>query len=183
MMKQINLNPVKPSLKIFRLLEKKGLIKTFKPTAKTLQTRTKTGAVDILYTSRKCYGAHRLMCIGKRTKSVQLCWHRDNEDFLFLNPQNNDYQKLYLVFALDKIYTFLAKLKNGKLTAKDFIAVEIPYNNPYFSFFTVLKNAVHCEVAADEQKQHPVFFVTESSGLKNNKIVHKDIKFCICEAD
>lgn len=182
-MKQINLNPVKPSVKIFSLLEKKGLIKTFKPTAKTLQTRTKTGAVDILYTSRKCYGAHRLMCIGKRTKSVQLCWHRDNEDFLFLNPQNNDYQKLYLVFALDKIYTFSAKLRNETLTGKDFTALEIEYNNPNFSFFTVLKNTVHCEVVADQKKQHPVFFVTESSDLKNNKIVHKDIKFSIFGAD
>lgn len=180
-MKTIIINPVKPSARVFQFLEKKGLIKTLKPTKKSIETKTKTGTVDILYTSRNCYGGHRLMCIGKRTKFIRFCYHKDNEDFLFLNPQNTDYQKLYLVFALDKIYTFLAKFKNENLTNKDFMALEIQYNNPNFSFFTLLKNTVHCEVVADEDKQHPVFFVTESSKLKNNKIVHENIKFSICE--
>ncbi len=179
-MKKIIIKPVKPSAEVFRMLEKKGLIRTLKPTKKCVETKTKTGTVDILYTARNCYGGHRLMCIGKRTKFVQFYYHKDNEDFLFLNPQNTDYQKLYLVFAKDKIYTFSAKLRNETLTGKDFTALEIEYNNPDFSFFTVLKNTVHCEVVADENKQHPVFFVTESSKLKNNKIVHKNIKFSVC---
>ena len=176
---QIMLKPVKASIKIFKYLEKKGLISVLKPTDKAIKTRTKTGTVDILYTSNKRFGSHRLMCIGKRTKKVQLCYHFDNEDFIFINPLKIDYQKLYLVFALDKIDVFSKKLSKSLLNKKDFIAVEIVYNDPNLSFFTMLKKTVHCEVVKDEDKQHPVFFVTESSNLKNNKIKHKDFSISV----
>jgi hypothetical protein len=176
---QITLKPVKSNKKIFNFLEKKGLISVLKPTDKAFNTRTKTGTVDILYTSKKSFGSHRLMCIGKRTKKVQLCYHLDNEDLIFLNPQNVDYQKLYLVFALDKTDVFFKKLTENSLTKKDFIAVEIVYNDPLLSFFTILKKTVHCEVVKDEDKQHPVFFVAESSCLKNNKIKHKDLNIIV----
>lgn len=178
---QIILKPVKSSIKVFNFLEKKGLISVIKPTDKAIKTRTKTGTVDILYTSNKKFGSHRLMCIGKRTKKVQLCYHSDNEDFMFINPSNADYQKLYLVFALDKIDVFNKKLSGNLLSNKDFVAVEIVYNNPELSFFTMLKKTVHCEVVKEEDKQHPVFFVAESSDLKNNKIKHKDLKIFVGE--
>jgi hypothetical protein len=176
---QITLKPVKSSIKVFNYLQKKGLISVLKPTDKAIKTRTKTGTVDILYTSNKRFGSHRLMCIGKRTKKVQLCYHFDNEDFIFINPSNIDYQKLYLVFALDKIGVFSKKLSKNLLNEKDFIAVEIVYNDPNLSFFTLIKKTVHCEVVKDEDKQHPVFFVTESSGLKNNKLKHKDLTIAV----
>ncbi len=178
---QITLKPVKSSIKVFNYLEKKGLISVLKPTDKAVKTRTKTGTVDILYTSNKKFGSHRLMCIGKRTKKVQLCYHFDNEDFIFINPANVDYQKLYLVFALDKIDVFTKKLSKNLLSKKDFIALEIVYNDPKLSFFTMLKKTVHCEIVKDEDKQHPVFFVAESANLKNNKIKHKDLKIFVGE--
>ena len=178
---QITLKPVKSSTKVFKYLEKKGLISVLKPTDKALKTRTKTGTVDILYTSNKRFGSHRLMCIGKRTKKVQLCYHFDNEDFIFINPGNIDYQKLYLIFALDKIDVFSKKLSKNLLSSKDFVAVEIIYNDPSLSFFTMLKKTVHCEVVKDEDKQHPVFFVAESSCLKNNKIKLKDLNIIVGE--
>ena len=71
-------------------------------------------------------------------------------------------------------------MKNDELKNSDFITVKIMYNNIKFSFFTVLKNTVHCEITMEnDKKQHPVFFVSESSDLKNNKIVHKNLKFFI----
>lgn len=178
-MKTINLTPVKSSVKVFNMLEKKGLIRTFKPTEKALSAKTKTGTVDILYTSKKEFAAHRLMCIGKRTRNIQFCYHQDNEDFIFLNPLNIDFEKLFLVFAFDKIDVFLKKLSKDSLKSGDFLALEVVYNDPSLSFFTMLKKTVHCEVALNENKQHPVFFVTESSELKNNKIAHKNIQFVI----
>jgi len=176
---QTILKPVKASVKIFGYLEKKGLISVLKPTDKAIKTMTKTGTVDILYTSRKSFGSHRLMCIGKRTKKTQLCYHLDNEDLMFINPGNIDYQKLYLVFALDKMEIFSKKLSENLLSKKDFVAIEIVYNDPKLSFFTVLKKTVHCEVVKDEDKQHPIFFVAESSNLKNNKIKHKDLNIVV----
>lgn len=176
---QITLKPVKSCEKVFNYLEKKGFISRLKPTKKTINTRKRTGVVDILYTSNKNFGSHRLMCIGKRNKKVQMCYHIDNEDLIFLNPSNIDYQKLYIIFALDKIDTFSKKLSKNILTSKDFLAVEIVYNDPNLSFFTMLKKTVHCEVVKDEDKQHPIFFVAESSNLKNNKIKHKDLKIVV----
>lgn len=177
----ITLRPVKSSMEVFNYLEKKGFVARLKPTKKAVDTRTKTGTVDILYTSNKNFGSHRLMCIGKRDKKVQMTYHLDNEDLIFLNPSNVDYQKLYIVFALDKIDIFSKKLSKNILTSKDFMAVEIVYNNPNLSFFTILKKTVHCEVVKDEDKQHPIFFVAESSNLKNNKIKHKDLKIVVGE--
>lgn len=179
-MQNITLKPQKSTKQLFDLLEKKKLIKTFKPTKKTVTTTKRNGCVDILYTSRKSFGAHRFMCIGKKNKKVQLCYHLDNEDLFFLNPQNSEYAKLYLVFSLDKIKTFSKKLKEESLKDKDFITVEVCFNDPNLSFFSVLKGTVHCEIV-DEQdlRQHPVFFVSESSELKNNKIKHNNIKFLI----
>ncbi len=176
-MKSIKLKPVKPSAEVFKSLEKKGLIRTIKPTPKALETKTKTGAVDILYTSKSSFGAHRLMCIGKRNKTVQLCHHSDNEDFMFLNPSQIDFDALYLVLAVDKFEVFCKKLSKNALKDKDFVTLEAVYDDPRFSFFTMLKGTVHCEVVKDEGKHHPVFFVAESSKLKNNKISHKDIQF------
>ena len=98
-----------------------------------------------------------------------------------INPLNLNYQTLYLVFALDKIDVFIKKLSKNLLSSKDFVAVEIVYNDPNLSFFTMLKKTVHCEVVKDEDKQHPVFFVAESSNLKNNKIKHKDLKIFVGE--
>ena len=43
---QITLKPVKSSAKVFKYLEKKGLISVLKPTDKALKTRTKTPATD-----------------------------------------------------------------------------------------------------------------------------------------
>ena len=178
---QITIKPIKSSIKVLSFLERKGLISILRPTDKALKTRTKTGTVDVLYTSNKNFGSHRLMCIGKRTKKVQLCYHLDNEDFMFIKPSNIDYQTLYLVFAIDKVDTFNRKLSKNLLSNKDFIAVEIVYNDPNLSFFTLLKKTVHCEVVKDEDKQHPVFFVAESSKLKNNKFKHKDLKIFVGE--
>ena len=178
---QITLKPIKSSAKIFNYLEKKGLISILKPTTKAIKTRTKTGTVDILYTSNKRFGSHRLMCIGKRTKKIQFCYHLDNEDFLFINPAKIDYQKFYLIFALDKVETFNKKLSKNLLSSKDFVAIEVVYNDPNLSFFTMLKKTIHCEVVKDEDKQHPVFFVAESSNLKNNKIKHKNLKIFVGE--
>jgi len=178
-MKRIKLNPVKSSEKVFEALEKKGLIKRLNPTSKALETRTKTGAVDILYTSKSSSGPHRLMCIGKRNKIVQLCHHFDNEDFMFLNPSKIKFDQLYVVFAKDKIDVFCKKLSKNILKDKDFITLEAVYNDPCFSFFTMLKGTVHCEIVKDNGRQHPVFFVGESSKLKNNKIEHKNMQFII----
>ncbi len=173
MKKEIILKPVKASTKLFDILEEKKLIRTLKPTKKAIETRTKTGAVSRIYTSNPKFGTHALMCVGKRTTGIRLSWHEDNEDIILLNPLNLKFKNLYLIISLLKKTDFLKKFNAGALCAKDLLAVEMKFNDPKLSFFTILKNTVHCEVTDNEKGQHPVFFVSEPSNLKDNKLTTK----------
>jgi hypothetical protein len=112
--------------------------------------------------------------IDKRSTVVELNWHEDNEDLILLNPTGLRYKPLYFILALDRHPVFARKLAAGRLTARDFLALELPYNEPATCFFTVLKGAVHCEVTTAGPGQHPVFFVTEPSGLACRNLQLKD---------
>ncbi|MCL1971399.1 MAG: hypothetical protein FWG57_00190 [Endomicrobia bacterium] len=174
MKKEILLEPQKVSLSLFTALEKLKLIKLIRPAKKTLETKTKTGTVSKFYVSSAKSGAHSLMSVGKRTQDIKLSWHGDNEDFLLINPLNLKFKKLYLIISYLKKTAFLKKLTARKISKKDFAAIELEFNNPRLSFFIMLKNTVHCEITDNSKGQHPVFFVTEPSGLESNKIKMKN---------
>jgi hypothetical protein len=178
MKKEIVLNPVKASLKLFKELEKKKLIRLLRPTEKTVNTKTKTGAVSKFYVSSKKFGTHTLMCVGKRTLDIRLSYHDDNEDFVLINPLGLKFKKLYLVLSFFKGAQFIKKFLSKKLEKKDLIAIELEFDNPQLSFFTMLKGSVHCEITDASKGQHPVFFVSEPSRLKDNKLTRSlyDIK-------
>jgi len=171
--KKIILKPVKAAEALFEDFEKRKLIKLLRPSKAAIETRTKTGAVSRFYTSRKEFGAHTLMSVGKRTTEIRLSYHGDNEDFILLNPLGLKFKKLYLVVSFLKKNDFLKKFVSGKLGEKDLTAVELEFNNPKLSFFTMLKHTVHCEVTDNSEGQHPVFFVSEPSALKDNKLSRK----------
>ena len=173
MKKEIILKPLKASETLLEGFEKKKLIKLLRPSKATIETRTKTGAVTRFYTSRKEFGAHTLMSVGKRTTEIGLSYHEDNEDFILLNPLGLKFKKLYLIISFLKKSDFLRKFNSGKLGEKDLAAVELEFNNPKLSFFTMLKHTVHCEVTDKSEEQHPVFFVSEPSALKDNKLSKK----------
>ncbi len=169
----IALTPKKASSILMSDLEKRKLIKLIYPPRAAIETKTKTGTVSRFYTSNIKFGTHTLLCIGKRSTNIKLSWHEDNEDFLLINPLNVKFKKLYLIVALLKQKEFVKKFSAGKITQKDLTAVELEFNNPKLSFFTMLKNTVHCEVTENADGQHPVFFVSEPSNLKDNKLSSK----------
>jgi hypothetical protein len=169
MKKTIILKPVKASLKLFEELEKKKILRLFRPTEKAANAKTKTGVVSRLYSSSEKSGTHSLICVGKRTREIRLSYHDDNEDFILLNPLNLKFKKLYLVLSWLKKTKFLKKFYSGKLKDEDLTTAELEFNNPALSFFTMLKGSVHCEVTDGAKGRHPVFFVSESSRLKDNK--------------
>jgi hypothetical protein len=174
MKKEIFLKPQNASLKLFNELEKRKLVRLMRPTKKTVETKTKTGAVSRFYNSSPKYGSHTLLCVGKRSVAIKMCFHEDNEDFLLLNPTGLKFKNLYLIISLLKKNDYLKKLNSGKISAADFIAVKTNFNDPETSFFTMIKNTVHCEITDDAHGQHPVFFISEPSCLKNNKINNKN---------
>jgi hypothetical protein len=174
MKKEILLKPEKVSLSLFLRLEKKKLIRLIRPLKKTIETRTKTGAAERFYTSRSKHGSHTFMSVGKRTEDIKLSCHDDNEEFLLINPLNLKFKKLYLIVSYLKKKDFLKKSESAALSSKDFAALELEFNNPALSFFIMLKDTIHCEMTDKSEGQHPVFFVTEASRLKDNKIRMKN---------
>jgi len=178
-MKTIKIKQLKASAKTFSFLEKKGLIKVVRPTSKILGTRTETGAVDVFYRSDEKFGGHSLLGVGKRNTEIESSFHPDNEDLVLLNPGKKNYKPLFLILSFLKKRGFLEKLRRGELGNSDFAAVRLEFNDPRTMFFTVLKDAVHCEITVPGRGQHPVFFVTEPSKLAMNRVVTDRYKFLL----
>ena len=57
------------------------------------------------------------------------------------------------------------KAKNDTLTTNDILALELVYNNPKLSLFTMLKGTPHCEITKEDLGKPPIFFVTEPTNL------------------
>ena len=178
-MKTIKIKTAKASTGTLAALEKRGLIKVLKPTPKVQNTRNKTGAVDILYRSSAKHGGHSLLAVGKRNTEIEFSFHPDNEDLIHINPGRVKYKPLYFIVSLLKAGAFLKALKNETLSPRDFTALEIPFNDPRASIFTVLKNTVHCEITLPGKGQHPVFYVTEPAKLKMNHVRTNKYRFII----
>jgi len=110
------------------------------------------------------YGGHKLLSVG-----VNVVWpklfhiHPDKEDvFLFSSEKT---KPLYFIFAYDSLNIFKEKLCTKTLNENDFIIVEMVYNNPKFSYFTVNANVLHGEYTISGKGKNPVFFVTEPTDL------------------
>jgi hypothetical protein len=155
----------KATEKLFKKLERHGLVRRLLPTRKALSTRTATGTVDKVYKSSPRSGVHGLYCVGKRATSIRLRYHKDNEEFLLVKPPAKRYKTMYLIVAWDRYTALQKKVRSGKVSAKDFVAIECVYNDPLTSFFSMNKYTVHDEVTCGGAGQHPIFFVTESAGL------------------
>ena len=169
-MKTIFIKTAKNAKKALALLEKKGLVRVLRPSAKALNTRTETGAVDVLYRGDKRFGGHCLMGVGKRNTEIEFSFHPDNEDIILLKPASRKYKPLFFVASLLRSGEFSGALAEGRLAVKDLLAVKLEYNNPETMFFTVLKDTVHCEITVPGPGQHPVFFVSEPSKLGMNRV-------------
>jgi len=163
MNKSIVLKPIKASARLFRMLEKRGLIIPFMPTKNVMRAgKGEYTLVDTLYSTAPRYGTHKLICVAKNETRIRLTAHPDNEDFIIIDMDRNKFKPLYLVIALHTEKVLEKKVRAGTLSAKDVLAVELAYNAPT-SAFTLLKGVPHCEVTLPGRGRPPVFFVTEPS--------------------
>ncbi|MBN2143739.1 MAG: hypothetical protein JW774_03850 [Candidatus Aureabacteria bacterium] len=169
-MPELRLKPVMITSSILDRLEKKKLIRTFKPTSRVLQPTTTTGIVDLIYSSDPRYGSHKLICIGKNATRISLTTHPDNEEFLILNQSQHKFRPLFLIIGLNTKKELEQKAKRGKLSSRDFMALKLKYNDYKTSLFVMLKGTVHCEVTVPGKQKHPVFFVTEPANLNATKL-------------
>ena len=173
-MTTISIKPKKLTPAVLKMLQKKGLVKTFTPSKKLMAK--KGPAIDLFYATDIKYGSHKLICVKKGDVDIELNWHTDNEDVIAINPLDIKYKPMYFIVSLHKKDRFKALVKQRKLKSKDILALEVEFNNPKVCVFTVLKGAVHCEVTKKGRGADPVFFVTEPTNLVMETADMKDIK-------
>ncbi len=166
MKKILRLKSQKISEKILKDLESKGLIKTLSAPVEVLNCNLPKGMVKTIYTTKEEYGSHKLICVKCNSSEINLNSHPDNEEFLMFNNSDLVFNPLYIIIALEKNNILQKKIKNCTLTADDFIVLELKYNDPRVSIFTMLKGTCHCEFTFPGKGISPVFFVTEPSRLE-----------------
>jgi hypothetical protein len=182
-MKTIALKPVKATKKLLEKLEKRGLITTLKFPKACVKSASSRGKVEQLYETAPRFGAQKLICVGKRDLEIRMSVHGDKEELLMINTTGMQFKPLFLIIALDKIGVFRKKIRNGTLGARDVMAVELRYNDPATSIFTMNGGVPHCEVTLPGRGQHPVFFVTEPVKLNYAEIPTPGMKLelkCSC---
>jgi len=90
----------------------------------------------------------------------------ENEIVMMWDPAE-EFRPLYFVFALHKKNEYLNRLESGKISAEDYVAIRVPYNDPEYSSFIVWNETVHCELTNSRNPDltYPSFFVLEPDPL------------------
>ena len=166
MLSALKLKPVNVTSKILARLERRGLIMTFKPTARALRVGEGSCVVDKIYSTSPKLGTHKLICVGKNETKIILTTHPDNEDFFILNPAKYVFKPLYLIIGIIGRRELERKARLGRLAVRDFLSLRLKYNDPGTCAFTMLKNTPHCEITSAGRGRAPVFFVTEPNDFK-----------------
>ncbi len=148
----------------FRLLERRGLIRTLAPTARVRRSKKGRGAAEAVYGADPRFGGHMLLCVKPDSPLPKLNWHPDNEEFILVDPRSPG-RPLYLLFGLLPAEELARKAREGRLGTRDFVLLKMRFNDPRTSVFTMLKGTVHCEIVFPGRGRAPVFFVTEPRDL------------------
>lgn len=165
-MRTIRLKPVNVTEKILLRIEKKGLIRTLRPTARILRRTSKDGLVDCIYSSPVEHGTHKLICVRSDDAGrVMLNSHPHNEEFLIINNTALKLKPLLMIIGLHEHKEIERKAKKGGLTAKDFLMLRFRYNDHKTCVFTMLKDTPHWETSEPGKGRPSIFFVSEPTNL------------------
>lgn len=162
-MKKIILNVKRANEDIMKKLEKLGVIERLIPPLDLLDINEGEVRIRKIYSSDNKYGGHMLLFVNMNDTKSELNYHPDNEEVFLFNP--SEIKPLIFIFANENYLKIEEKIKREELRDNDFTAVEIPFNNPNLSFFTVNKAFPHYEITIPGSKRSPSFWVTESNEL------------------
>jgi hypothetical protein len=145
-------------------LEERRLLQRLLPPSGVLETPERAVKVEHIYTADPQFGSHMLICVGFNRSKVELAIHPDREEFILIN-EGREQKPLILVIGLHPEPEFQRLVSTGQLTADDVWALEMKFNDPRLSFFTMNGFTPHCEWTMPGPGPASVFFVTEPSGL------------------
>ena len=149
-----------------RLLEEKGLISFIRHPQLSIR---KGLASDYFKGDNFRADKHGFHSVTITYTEIFLSSHPKGQDeIVFMWDAQGEFHPLYFVFALHKRGEYLGRIKEGAITAEDYLALRVPYNDPQYSSFIVWHETVHCELTDRREQQaiYPSFFVLELMALK-----------------
>jgi hypothetical protein len=162
-------------------LEGRNLIRRFRPSERVMNVAPGTIEVDRVYETDPKFGSHMLICVGFNKSTIELAYHSDQEDFLLVN-EGRDQKPLILVIALKPEKEFQKLISNRELTTDELLALELKFNDPCLSFFTMNSFTPHCEWTVPGPDPGNVFYVTEPNQLDYQPILMGDYSISITYA-
>lgn len=168
----IELIPIDMTEDVMQMLEDKGLIIRLYPGRHRLNVKKGDIFGEPIYISDEKFGSHKLITVTVDCeKSPYFGSHPDNEEFIFLGDLKS--KPLYLIICCLTMDEFNKKVEDHILSRDDFAALKVRFNDPYVSFFTMLKGVIHGEATLNMDGDPPTFYVTEPSKLS---VDHIDLK-------
>ena len=181
-MKKIEITAVKATPKLMDEMEKKGLLRKLKPSKACLTVPEGEQVVERVELAGKGTGPWQMLAVAcNRVKLDHLAAHGDIESWLYWSAEPSSKPLLYVV-ATCPSDEFEKKANEGKLTAKDFIALELLPNNAETSYFTVPGGVFHDELTYPGPGVGPVLYVPEPSEMGHKSVSLKDYDFVINRA-
>lgn len=150
-------------------LEERGLLQRFLPPVDVLDVPEGEVKAAYIYTTDIEFGAHMLICAGFNRSRVELATHSDREDIFLIN-EGRSQKPLILIIGLHPEPEFQKLVSMGQLTEDDIWALELKFNDPRLSFFTMNALTPHCEWTVPGTEPASVFYVTEPSDLDMRSI-------------
>ncbi len=164
MEERIRLEPVSMTGPVMQSLEDRGLIIRLGPGRHRPAAPAGMNVDEPLYAPGEGYGPHKLIAVTINSDDLaDFGTHPDNEEFLLLGQPHC--RPLFLVVALHRREELERIVRERRLSAEDFLALRVRFNDPRVSFFVMLKHTPHGEAAPAGRGESPSFYVTESRDL------------------
>ncbi len=162
------LQPVRPTPALMQELEDQGLILRLAPRHHEAQVKAGEAKGTRLYQAGSEHGGHMLLaCTINQAGLQRFGHHLEREEFLLIGDATRE--PLYLAIFRGQHPALEAKIQSKTLTAEDFICLQVVWNDPDVSFFTMLAGVPHGECVLRETERPPSFYVTEPTGITLEK--------------
>jgi len=160
----IMLKPVEMTPAVMRELEQRGLIIRLAPGCHELPAAPGETRWKAIYSSAEQFGPHMLITVSvNATDFLEFGTHADNEEFLLIGDPTT--RPLYLAIALRTQDEIEGKARDGTLSGDDFVCLDVAFNDPEVSFFTMRAGVPHGEAVGPSEGRPASFYVTESRDL------------------
>jgi hypothetical protein len=160
----IELAPIDMTSSVMQDLERRGLIIRLAPRRHELPAAPGQTLWEPIYDSSEELGPHRLITVSvNKTRLDEFGTHVDNEEFLLIG--DTSMKPLYLVIALCPKEELADKVARAALSPDDFVCLQVKYNDPETSFFTMLADVPHGEAVGEADGRPATFYVTEPRDL------------------